>query len=75
MEVKKQEDDKEELKQNIQMPDVINMNLIDAKKILRDLNLEIEVIGENDDKSIITNQLPKKGIKIKEGTKITLYTN
>lgn len=75
MEVKKQEDDKEELKQNIQMPDVINMNLIDAKKILRDLNLEIEVIGENDEKSIITNQLPKKGIKIKEGTKITLYTN
>ena len=77
LEVKKHENE-EQIKQTIEMPDVINMNLTDAKKLLKELNLEIEVMGEdivNNQDIIVTNQLPKKGIKVQEGTKITLYIN
>lgn len=66
------------MKKTIEMPDVIDMNLTDAKKTLKELNLEIEVIGEsieNGQETIITNQLPKKGIKVQEGTTIKLYIN
>ena len=57
------------------MPNVTGVALNEAKKLLKELNLEIEVNGEGDGETIITEQLPKKGIMVKEGTKIQLYIN
>lgn len=44
------------------MPEVTGMSITDAKKALKELGLEVEIVGEGE---IITNQLPKNGIKIK----------
>ena len=54
----------------IQMPDITGMNLEEAKKILEELELEVEVIGEGNE---VIGQLPKKGIQINAGTKVTIY--
>ena len=63
------------MKREIEMPDVIGLPINEAKKTIKDLNLEIEIIGEENEEKVVINQLPKKGIKIQEGTKITLYVN
>ena len=53
------------------MIDVIGMEIDEAKKALKDLGLEVEVNGEGEN---VTEQLPKKGIQINTGTKVTIYT-
>ena len=52
------------------MPDVTGMGISEVRKALKELGLEIETIGEG---KIVTEQLPKKGIKINTGTKVTIY--
>lgn len=52
------------------MPEVTGMSTADAKKTLKELGLEVEIIGEGE---TIINQLPKNGIKINSGTKVTIY--
>lgn len=73
MEIKKENEETE--KKNVEMPDVTGINIKDAEKILKELNLEVEIDGEETPESQIVNQLPKKGIQIKEGTRVTLYVN
>lgn len=70
MEIKKQEQS-EEIIQNIEMPNVTEMRLDEARKTLEELGLEIEINGEGE---IVKDQLPKKGIQISTGTKVTIYT-
>lgn len=48
------------------------MSINDTKKALKELGLEMEVIGEGE---TVTDQLPKNGIKINSGTKVTIYAN
>ena len=57
----------------IEMPDVTGINLKEAKKTLKDLGLQIEIEGEENEESIITDQLPKKGIQVNTGAKVTIY--
>ena len=54
----------------IEMPDLTGMELLEAKKILKELGLEAEIQGDG---NIVTYQLPKKGIKVNVGTKVTIY--
>ena len=54
------------------MLDITGMSINDAKKALKELGLEMEVIGEGE---TVTDQLPKNGIKINSGTKVTIYAN
>ena len=58
------------------MPNVVGMKLNDANKVIKELGLEINVEGidknESNDKMVI-NQLPKKGIKVSAGSKVTIY--
>lgn len=70
LEVKKQEET-EEINKNIEMIDVTEMEVNEAAKELKNLGLEVQINGEGD---IVTEQLPKKGIQINEGTKVTIYT-
>ena len=55
------------------MPDVTTMSLTDAKKTLKELGLEVEIQGEEAEENIVTDQLPKKGIEVNVGTKVTIY--
>lgn len=55
------------------MPDVTGMELSEAKKILKELGLEVEIEGEGAEEMLVTDQLPKKGIKVNVGTKVTIY--
>ena len=52
------------------MPEVTGMTVINAKKTLKEVGLEVEIIGDGE---TVTNQLPKNGIKINAGTKVTIY--
>lgn len=74
LEINKKQD-KNEIKENIEMPDVNEMSLNEAKKTLKELNLQVEVNGEESAESKVIDQLPKRGIQIQEGTKVTLYIN
>lgn len=56
------------------MPDVTGVNLKDAKKMLNELGLEVKVQGEELEETIVKEQLPKKGIEVNTGTKVTIYT-
>ena len=55
------------------MPDVTGVSVVEAKKILNDLGLEVEIQGEGIEDSIVIDQLPKKGIQINSGSKVTIY--
>lgn len=58
----------------VEMPNVIGVSTGEARKTLKELGLEVEVIGEENEESIIVEQLPKKGIQINSGTKVSVYT-
>ena len=53
------------------MPNVTGMTVGEAKKILQELGLEVEVNGEGE---IVADQLPKRGIQVNSGSKVTIYT-
>lgn len=71
LEVKKQEEEKA----IVEMPNVINLTFGEAKNILSELGLEVDISGEISNETIITDQVPKKGIRIEIGTKVILYSN
>jgi len=57
--------------QIIEMPNVVDLTITEAKKVLEELGLEVEVNGEGE---VVTEQLPKKGIQINSGSKVTIFT-
>lgn len=75
LEIKKDNEEGEE-KQEVEVPNIVGMEINQAKKELQSLGLEMEVkesIEGNNNK--ITQQLPKAGIKIKQGTSVIVYQN
>lgn len=82
LEIKKDNEEGEE-KQEVEVPNIIGMSVNEAKKVLKDLQLEFEIkenSEENKEESSdaekkITEQLPKAGIKIKQGTSVIAYQN
>ena len=82
LEIKK-DNEQEEEKKEVEVPNVVGMTKQEAKKTLEDLGLSIDLrenelntkTEENSDnqKDVITEQLPKPGIKIKEGTSVIIY--
>lgn len=63
----------EDIIETIQMPDVTGITVGEAKKTLNELGLEVEIDGEETEEAIVTDQLPKKGIQVNTGTKVTVY--
>lgn len=63
--------EKEEIQEIVEMPNVTGITYAEAKKTLKNVELEIDSTLEEED--IVTDQLPKPGIKINKGTKINLY--
>ena len=75
LEIKKDNEEGEE-KQEVEVPNIVGMEINQAKKDLQSLGLEMEVkesIEGNNNK--ITQQLPKAGIKIKQGASVIVYQN
>lgn len=58
----------------VEMPNVTGLSVKEAKIVLKELGLELEIEGEEMQETIIQEQLPQKGIQIKKGTKIIVYT-
>ncbi|MBR3133808.1 MAG: PASTA domain-containing protein [Clostridia bacterium] len=66
----------EEDKKEIEMPDVNNIKLGEAEKILSDLNINVKINSQSTDynkQSIVTRQIPDPTIKITEGSNVILY--
>ena len=65
----------EEEKAYVEMPNVTGLTYKEAKQKLNDLELDISKDINLDNSAIITEQIPKTGIKIEKGTKVILYGN
>ena len=57
----------------VEMPELTGITVKEGIQILKELGLEYELDTDNAE-TIITNQLPKKGIQINQGTKVVLNT-
>ena len=75
------DNEQEEEKKEVKVPNIIGMTKQEAKKALEEVGLSIELRenetdlteNSNTEKNVITEQLPKAGIKIKEGTSVIAY--
>ena len=56
---------------DILIPEIRGKSIEEAKKILKDVNLEYNIEGSGE---IVTNTQPYPGYTVKEGSKITIYT-
>lgn len=56
------------------MPNVTGLNIDEAKKILKEAKLEVEINQSENSSGMVIDQVPKKGIQISVGTKVILYT-
>lgn len=65
----------QEVKGIIEMPNVTGITYKEANDILKEKGLEIKENTEISDETIITDQLPKEGIQIQQGTEVILYAN
>ena len=74
MELQEDKENEEEQKEEVEMPEIRNKTIEEAKKILKEYDLELEISNETDDisekEAIIKEQIPKPGIKIKKEAKV-----
>lgn len=59
------------VERDILIPEIRGKSIEEAKKILKDVNLEYNIEGSGES---VTNTQPYPGYTVKEGTKITIYT-
>jgi beta-lactam-binding protein with PASTA domain len=74
-----QKDNEEQITEveEVEVPEIRNLNLKEAKSVLKDVGLEIEItteLNENikEEEVIIKEQLPRPGIKVNKGSKISV---
>ena len=79
LELQKDNEKEEEIKKQIEVPDIEGLTIEEAEKILKEVNLELQIKNEpeeyNKKETIVKEQLPKKGITIYEGTKVIVTIN
>lgn len=79
LELQKDNEKEEEIKTQIEVPDIEGLSIEEAEKILKEVNLELQIKNEpeeyNKKETIVKEQLPKKGITIYEGTKVIVTIN
>lgn len=69
LQVKKNNDEGNEIKK-VKVPNVIGLKFSDAKKMLSDSNLNIDVPENTDENAIITEQIPISGVEVFEESNI-----
>ena len=76
LELKKDNEKEEDVKKQVEVPNIEGLSIKEATKVLKDLNLGIQIENEpeNLDKenTIVKEQAPKKGIKVYESTKVII---
>ena len=77
LELTKDNQKEEDILQDVEVPEIRNLNLKEAKNKLKELGLEISLSvelqeGAKQEEIIIKEQLPKPGIKVKQGSKISV---
>lgn len=75
LEITKDNQTEENIKTEVTVPNVVGMTISEAEKDLKEVGLELDldIEGEiNKKEVIIKEQLPKYGIKVYEGTKISV---
>ncbi len=74
MELQKDNVSEEDVKKQVEVPEIEGMTIQEATKVLKEYNLELQIENEieNYDKksTLVKEQLPKRGISVYEGTKI-----
>ena len=65
-------EDENVILKDVVLPELRGSSVADAKKVLKDLNIECTVAGDGD---TITNMQPYPGYAVKEGSTINLYTD
>lgn len=68
-----QKNEEAETIEDIEVPNVEGLTIEEARKTLKDAGLDINIENEeniNEEETIVKEQLPKKGIKLKSGTKV-----
>ena len=74
LELQEDKKNEEEQKEEVEMPEIRNKTIEEAKKILKEYDLELEISNESEDisekEAIIKEQIPKPGIKIKKEAKV-----
>ena len=76
LELAKDNEEEIEEKAEVTVPDLTGLTKTEAEKTLKELGLSLEIKTEeqeNQEEKQITNQLPKAGIKIKQGNSIIAY--
>ena len=66
------DENSEKITKDVVIPEVRNMKVADAKKILKDARLDCNIDGDGEK---IVNMTPYPGSSVKEGSQITLYTS
>ena len=75
LEITKDNQTEENIKTEVTVPNVVGMTISEAEKELKEVGLELDLDMEgeiNKKEVIIKKQLPKYGIKVYEGTKISV---
>ncbi|MGN1310805.1 MAG: PASTA domain-containing protein [Clostridia bacterium] len=57
-----------------ELPDVRNMSISQAKKILKDCGFNVNLTGNEDTSTLIIDQNPKPGVSLIKGSNVFLYT-
>lgn len=73
LEVKKDNEKEEDVKNKVAVPNLEGMTIVEAKKVLKDLNLNLEYNEENtenEEERIITEQVPVSGVEVLEESSI-----
>lgn len=77
LELQKDNQNEEEVLEEVEVPEIRDMNFSDAKKALKEVGLEIQTNIEITEEMkleeiIIKEQTPKPGIKVKKGSKVNV---
>lgn len=72
LEIEKDNETEENIKKEVEVPNVVGMTISEAKKALEKVNLGIDYEETDEDISdkIVSNQTPIGGIEIYEGTNV-----
>lgn len=64
----------EDIITEVEVPDIVGKTIKEAKQILKESNLEMEIMDINeeeiDNEMVISEQIPVSGVKVNSGTKI-----
>jgi len=78
LEIAKDNESEEDVKIEVTVPDLTGKTKSEAKKELEELGLSVEEKEEQEseeqqEEKTIVNQLPKAGIKVKQGNSVIIY--